>query len=256
MTAGGVRKPIAGSRNCVRGWVSLLLVAGFATGCTAIVGGAARPAPGLVPRPLTGREVERALLDNAELNRAFGQSFKTDPDQPGGFGGSELLQENAQTPPDCGGVVDPLLKDSYAGSEVRAVATSDWMYSSPNPAAIAVQEAVVALPDARAADAAFSALARRWRSCGGATMTIGGDPNFTSRVGSIAEKNSVLSAPIDDISSYMTMPEARAVGVRVNCLLEVKVVYYASADRDGSSAHTATAVDVAQLLMQKVISLT
>lgn len=233
----------------------MLLVAALTAGCTAIVGGAARPAPGLAPRPLTGHAVEQVLLDNAELDRAFGQSFKTDPDQPAATGGSELLQGNAQTPPGCGGVVDLLLKDSYAGSDVRAIATSNWMYSSPSPAAVALQEAVVTLPDAHAADAAFDALGHQWSPCSGASMTIGGDPNFTSRVGTVQEKDSVLAAPVDDVSSYMVLAEGRAVGVRVNCILEVKVVYFASDDRDGSSRHIPTAADVAHLLMQKVSSL-
>lgn len=233
----------------------MLLVVGLATGCTVAVGGAARPAPGLVPHPLTGQAVNRALLDRAELSRAFGQSFDTDPDQPSATGGRELLQANVQTPPECGGVVDVLLTDSYAGSDVRAVATGNWTYVGANPVVIALQEAVVALADARAADAQFAMLARRWSSCSGATMTIDGDANFTSRVGTVHQKDSVLSAPVDDISSYMTMPEARAVGVRVNCVVEVKVVYYGGDDRDGSTRRIPTAADVAHLLMQKVSSL-
>jgi hypothetical protein len=87
-------------------------------------------------------------------------------------------------------------------------------------------------------------------------MTIGGDDNFTSRVGEVQEKDSVLAAAVDDLSSYMMLPEARAIGVRVNCILEVEVIYFGRKDRDGSARHTPTAVNVARLLMDKVSSLT
>jgi hypothetical protein len=53
----------------------------------------------------------------------------------------------------------------------------------------------------------------------------------------------------------MMLPEARAVGVRVNCILEVKVVYFGRKDRDGSVRHTPGVADVAHLLMRKVSSL-
>ncbi len=165
------------------------------------------------------------------------------------------MEANVQTPPDCGGVATMLLEDSYAGSNVREVVRRNWLYSGLNPAVIVLQEAVVALPTAQAANVQFATLARQWGRCSGASMTIGGDDNFTSRVGEVQEKDSVLAAAVDDVSSYMMMPEARAIGVRVNCLLEVKVIYFARRDRDGSTPHTPTAVDVARLLMDKVSSL-
>jgi hypothetical protein len=52
----------------------------LAAGCTAVVGGAARPAPGLTPRPLIGQAVSRALLDDGELAKLLGQYFKSAPD--------------------------------------------------------------------------------------------------------------------------------------------------------------------------------
>ncbi len=230
----------------------MLLVMGLASGCTLVVDGSTRPAPGLVPRPLAGRSVAKALLESAELSQAFEQLFKADPNQPGAAGGSELLEENVQTPPDCGGVATMLLKDSYGGTDVREVARENWLYSGLNPSVIILQEAVVALPTAQAADAEFARLERQWSRCSGASMTIAGDDNFTSRVGEVQEKDSVLAAAVDDLSRYMMMPEARAIGVRVNCILEVKVIYFGTSDRDGSAHHTPSAADVAQLLMDKV----
>ncbi|MDD4866838.1 MAG: sensor domain-containing protein [Mycobacterium sp.] len=233
----------------------MLFVAGLAAGCTAIAGGAARPAPGLVPRPLTGRMVAQALLDGAELGRAFGQEFKPDPDRPASAGGRELLRGNAETPRACGGLIDPLITDSYEGADVRDVASSSWEQSSPNPAAVVVDEAVVALPTEQAADATFTAAGQRWSGCSGAWTMVGGDADFTSHVGAMQENNSVVSAPVDQISSYMTLPEARAFGVRDNCIVEVNIVYFSFGDRDGTARHVPSAADVAQLLMEKVSKL-
>ncbi|QLL08417.1 sensor domain-containing protein [Mycobacterium vicinigordonae] len=235
--------------------LSMLVMAILAAGCTVVAGGSANPAPGLVPRPLTGRTITQALLGSEELSRAFKQAFTSDPNQPNATGGSELLRGNSQVPPDCAGVVDLLLKDTYEGSEVRGIALNNWLYSSRHPAVVILQEAVVALPTAHAADVQFARIADRWNRCGGASMTIGGDPNFTTRVGEVRKKDSVLSAPLDDVSSYMTMPEGRAIGVRVNCLLEVKIVYFGYDERDNSARHVPSAAAVAQLLMQKVSSL-
>jgi hypothetical protein len=232
--------------------LALLLVSGAATGCTSVVGGSMRPAPGLAPRPLTGPGVQQALLDAAALSRAFGQSFTADPDTPTQTGGAELLQANAMTPPDCGGVSMMLLGDTYAGSQVRDVASESWLYASRNPAVIIFHEAVVALPSVGAAAARFAALQRQWARCDGASMTIGGDANYTFNVGHVEDKDSVLSAPVDHVSGYMLLPAGRAIGVRVNCLVEVDVVYFGPEFRDGSSRHTPSAADAAHLLMDNV----
>lgn len=149
-----------------------------------------------------------------------------------------------------------LLKDSYAGADVRKIVRENWLYSGQHPAAIIVQEAAVALPTAQAASTQFAAMEREWSRCSGATMTIGGDPEYTSRVGDVQDKDSVLAAPVDDISSTMTLAEARAVGVRVNCILEIKVMYFGLEDRDGSARKTPTPADLARLIMDKVSSLT
>jgi PknH-like extracellular domain len=232
--------------------LSILLLLGSASGCTVVVDGWTRPAPGLAPRPLTGNNVRQVLLDSAELSRTFGQPFTSYPNLPPESGGGELLQGDAYTPPQCGGVPTMLLTDSYAGSDVRDVARESWLNSGPNPAVISVHEAVVGLPTTAAADVQFTELAQQWARCDGATITIGGDANYTFRVGHVEERNSVLATNVDHISSYMMIPAARAIGVRVNCIVEVEVIYYGREYRDGSAHHTPTAADLIRLLTDKV----
>ncbi|HTQ16287.1 sensor domain-containing protein [Mycobacterium sp.] len=234
----------------------MLLVLAAATGCTAVVNGSVRPAPGLSPRPLTGRSVQQVLLDPAELSRVFGQSFAADPNSPP-ESGPGALHVNVFSPPECGGVANVLIKDSYAGSDVRDVAGERWWNSAPDeqhPPVISVHEAVVALPSARAADARFAALAKQWRGCNGRSTTIGGDVNFTFKISHVQEKDSLVAANVDDASTYMTVPGARAVGVRVNCIIEVEVVFFSRRTDDGAR-HTPSAADVARLMMDRVSSL-
>jgi hypothetical protein len=255
---GGSRRVTPRRAAMGRGYASalwVLLVLGSATGCSVVVGGSMRPAPGLAPRPLTGHSVRQVLLDSAELSQAFGQSFTVDLNFPPESGGAELLGVNVDTPPECGGVAMMLLKESYADSDVRDVAHKSWLNSSPHPVVMAVQEAVVALPTATAADAQFAALARQWGRCNGASMTIAGDDNFTFRVNHIQEEDSVLAATVDHLGRSVMIPAAQAIGVRVNCIIEVEIVYYGRGHRDGSAGHTPTAADTARLLMNKVSSL-
>jgi hypothetical protein len=236
--------------------LSPLLVWGLLAGCTNVVNGSMRPAAGLAPHPILGSSVSQVLLDGAELSRTFGQGFVVDPNQPSATGGRELLRGNAMTPPQCGGVATMLISDGYAGSYVRDVAVGNWLYSGPNPAVIMVHEAVVGMPTNSAANDTFTAMAQQWGRCDDASTTIGGDANFTFHVGHIEHKDSVLSAPVDQISSYMTLAQGRAIGVRVNCIVEVEIVYYGRDDRDSPSHQTPTAANVAHLLMDKISALT
>lgn len=235
--------------------LSVLVVAVIAGGCTTIVDGSAHPGRGMTPRPLSGSAVGSALLDRAELQRAYGQAFEPDTDFPDSTGGAELFMPNVQTPPRCAGVAGVLVNDSYKGTAVREIVSRHWKNTERYPKALLIHEAIVTLPTARDAAAQFATMATQWKQCGGASMTIGGNPNFTSRIGAVEEINSVLSAAVDDVSSYMVLPEERALGVRVNCLIELKVIYMGDEDRDGTGHRTPAIADIAHLIMDKVSAL-
>ncbi len=228
----------------------MLLVLGAATGCTDVVGGSVRPAPGLVPRPLAGHTVQQVLLDDTALSRVFGQPFEPDRNWPAQSGGSEVLTAKSGAAAECDSVPRMLLKNSYAGADVRDVVRESWWNSGSyeqHMAVISVHEGVVAFPAARAAYAQFTAFAQQWRRCSGVSVDFG-DNYFTFDIGQVQEKDSVLLAFFGQRGST-TVPSERAIGVRANCIVEVDVAFF------GIEQNTPTAADVARLMMDKVSSL-
>jgi hypothetical protein len=175
----------------------------------------------------------------------IGQRFKARAEFPPLFGGRELLSRLDASPSGCAEVVFPLDKSSYGTADISDVAQESWWTVGIRGAKIIqVSESVVALPTAGAADALFAKFTREWNRCNGATVTVhlptGGGP--TSAISDVRAADSVLAATVE--SSY-TWSSARAVGARVNCLVEVEVVFFADHHPDG------TAVNVARRMMDK-----
>jgi hypothetical protein len=224
-----------------------LLVILLAAGCTRVVDGTVRPARGLAPRPLTGQTVRQVLLDDSELWNATGQRFKARAEFPPRFGGRDLLSPLSTSPSACAGVVFELDKSGYEAANVGTVAQESWWTVGVRGVQIIhVSEAVVVLPSAVAADALFAKFTQDWNQCNGATVHLnfpsGGDP--TAAVSDVRAADSVLAATVE---SFHTLISARAVGVRVNCLVEVDVAFFHHPD--------GTAVKIAHRMMDKVSSL-
>src|SRR5262245_52030520 len=106
--------------------VLLLITAALASGCT--VGGEARPAPNLKPRPLTGETIKQVLLDDTALSRILDQSFRDDTELQPWFGGPDQLRHayGSVTPADCAGVITPMEKTAYQSADVPAVTGQTW----------------------------------------------------------------------------------------------------------------------------------
>jgi len=226
-----------------------LLVVLLAAACTRVVDGTVRPARGLSPRPLNGQTVRQVLLDDTELFKLIGQRFKSKAELPPRFGGRELLFGLDASPSECAGVVFALDKSSYGTADVSTVAQESWWTVGVRGAkVISVSESVVALPTAVAAGALFAKFTQEWNRCNGATVTAhfpsGGGPSAT--ISDVRAADSVLAATVE--SSY-TITSARAVGARVNCLVEVDVAFFIDHHPDG------TAADVAHRMMDKVSGL-
>ncbi|MCV7236298.1 sensor domain-containing protein [Mycobacterium branderi] len=240
---------------------SMLVVLAVGTGCTNVVAGAVRPAPGITPRPLTGDTVKQVLLDNQQLGKMFDQSYKDNPNLPPRFGGANLLYESAASPPECTGVTSMLTKDAYADAKVEQVADESWWNASgyeENPAIIAVHEAVIALPGAGAADTAFATASEQWHRCDGRSVR---DRNFDYQVSNVRAVNSVVAATVAD-THIVLIWKARAVGVRVNCLVDVEVTFFSEGPgndkqprRSKSADINTAAIDVAHAMMNKVSAL-
>lgn len=228
------------------------LAAGCMTaGCTATTSGKVVPAPSLAPHPLIGQTVKQVLLDAPELTQIIGQLFKSKAQLPPHFGGRELLFGLPATPSECAGVVFELHRSSYGIADIRTVAQESWWtVGVRNAKVIDVLEAVVALPAAVAADALFAKFTQEWKRCNDKTVTAhfpsGGGPRAV--ISDVRASDSVLTATVESGTSY-TIANARAVGVRANCAVEVDVAFFANQRPAG------VAVDIAHAIMDKVSSL-
>lgn len=227
--------------------VSVLAVAG----CTRVVDGGARPGPGMPPHPLTGQSIKQVFVDGKQLSKLLGQQFKSDPNFPPRFGGPDQLFDIAAKPPECAGVVFQLQKSAYRSADIEEVARENWWSAgSRRPKIISVAESVVALPTAQDADALFAQFSRQWTRCAGTTVTdysADGQRFSSAAIGKVGTADSVLSATVRT-RVVTTVTHARALGVRVNCLVDVDVAYF-------SDRPDATAVGLAHRMMNKVSDL-
>ncbi len=223
-----------------------LAVAALVTSCAGVVGGSARPVTGMAPRPVIGSTIEQALLDRAELAKVLDLSVKAL--QPPRLGGSKkLFHILAPGPNECLGVLAELQSSSYQSADVQEVAWESWLDAKTNPAVtIAVDEGVVALPTAVEADTLFATFAQQWNRCNGKTADY---RSQSYQIADVRVTDSVLAATVETSPT----PVARAIGVRVNCVVEVKVPF---SNDEGASADPETrAIDIARLMMDKVSKL-
>ena len=234
----------------------ILLLPVLASSCSTVVGGTMRPAPGMTPRPVTRRTVERVLLGERELSKLFNQSFQTDPELPPRIGDSgEVFDEHSGASPDrCALAVGPLQQSSYQSAHALDGAREVWWDTQTEPEAsvISVDEGVVALPSAADADALFANVSEQWKQCDGVKVNYRED---THTLTGVDVADSVLSATAGSSSdTSKTIPEARVVGVRVNCLVEVEVAYFSSSAQ-GSDERKSSAIDIAHRMMDKISDL-
>lgn len=227
----------------------------LAAGCTHVIEGTARPTPGMTPRPVTGRTVEQALLGERELSKLLAQSLKTDPEFPPRIGANgEVFDERVGASPyQCALAVGPMDKSSYQSADAQDGAREIWWANQTerDESVISVDEGVVALPMAAAADALFEKVSEQWKHCDGVNVDYRGDTHTLTGVGAA---DSVLSANARLRTDSSTIPEARVVGVRVNCLVEVEVSYFSSYGRTPDERKS-EAIAIAHRMMDKVSDL-
>jgi hypothetical protein len=240
------------------------VVAALAVGCSSVVAGTAKPAPNLKPRPLSGRTVERVLLDGKVLSRMLGQPFVAR--QPAKFGGADMLDER-EVPAesaDCLGVSAMLQKSVYDSADVQTVASVSWWNDGDPAQVISVMEGVVALPSAEQAQTLFAKFPEQWQRCKGQTTTEETGPISTTTViddirslDSIVAASNTATATLPNMPALQPTPQARAIGVRLNCIVEVEMVFFGDrqANDPGSASPDTSAVDVAQAMMEKVSGL-
>ncbi|MBV9721812.1 MAG: sensor domain-containing protein [Mycobacterium sp.] len=243
---------------------TLLVVAALTVGCGAVIDGTAKPAPNLKRRPLTGNSVRQVPLDNVALSRMLSQPFVTR--MPPEFGGPDKLY--SQIPPaSCLGVTAMLQKSVYDSAEIKDVASESWWNNGDPAQVISVMEGVVTLPTAAQAQALFAKFSKQWQECNGTTTTEQDGPISTTNVISdirvadaaktiVAATNTATSV-LPNMPALLPTPQARAIGVELNCLVEVQVVFFG--DRRPSDPGTATldtsGVEIARAMMDRVSAL-
>jgi hypothetical protein len=134
----------------------LAAAAAVLTGCGTVVGGTAKPAPNLKPRPLSGATVSKVLLDGVTLSRMLDQTLVSrDPAQVGGP--EKLFQVRRSTSQaGCLGVTAMLQKSVYRSAQVKDVASESWWNNGEPAQVITVMEGIVTLPSASEAQALFA----------------------------------------------------------------------------------------------------
>jgi PknH-like extracellular domain len=254
----------------IRGIAACLLVVALAislSGCTRSIAGEVRPAANLKPRPLLGEPIKQVLLDDAGLSKILMQTFTTKTDVPPRFGGPEKLPSayGMVKPVDCVGVTTLMEKSAYQAADVKNVARETWWNAMGPSRVISVTEGVVALPSPDDASALFDTFTKQWNDCNGTTVTIdGGAIAFSDSISDVRVANAVLAATLAVDTRFAgspsngPRPEARAIGVRANCLVEVDIAFFSTqlpADQGSGDLNT-SAIDMAHVMMDKITQLT
>ena len=243
---------------------ALMAVATLATGCGGVVAGTAKPAPNLKPGPLSGATVKQVLLDGATLSRMLNQTFVAR--NPAEFGGPEKLYQvkRSTSQAGCLGVTAMLQQGVYRSADVKDVASESWWNNGEPAQVIVVEEGVVTLPSATQAQALFAQFSQQWQQCNGMTTSEQSGPISTTNVISdVRTTDSTVAATKTATSILPNMPplrptpQARAIGIRSNCLVEVQVVFFGGrrSSDPGSADIDSSAIDVARALMDKVSAL-
>ncbi|OBI13816.1 hypothetical protein A5712_04760 [Mycobacterium sp. E2327] len=246
---------------------ALMLVAAVAGGCGGVVGGTAKPAPNLKPRPLTGDTVRRVLLDGDVLSRMLNQPFATR--KPAEFGGPDVLSQKDETvsPANCLGVTAMLQKSVYQSADVKDVAAQSWWNNGDPAQVISVIEGVVALPSAAQAQALFAQFSQQWQQCNGTTTTeqngpisttiVIGDVRVPDASKTIVAATNTATSVLPNMPPLRPTPQARAIGVQLNCLVELEVVFFGERrpSDPGSGNLDTSGIDVARAMMDKVSAL-
>lgn len=247
---------------------TLAALAALVTGCGSVVDGTAKPAPNLKLRPLSGATVSKVPLDGAALSRMLDQNLISR--EPAQVGGPEKLYQvkRSTSQAGCLGVTAMLQKSVYRSgpqpAQVQDVASESWWNNGEPAQVITVMEGVVTLPSAAQAQALFAQFSQQWQQCNGMTTSEQTGPISTTNVISDVRGTATTIAATKTATSVLPnmpalrpTPQARAIGVRSNCLVEVEVVFFGGrrSTDPGSANINTSALDIARAMMDRVNAL-
>jgi hypothetical protein len=235
---------------------SLLLCGVLLTaGCTTAVAGIAEPARDSAGIIGIGRSIAELLPAGTELSHVL-RSTIHDSEFPPSVGGLDAL--SGWVPPgidvECAAVVHPFLKEPYHGSTARAAAQKRWSAIHDD---FSVDVGAVALASPHDARELFTRFVSEWQRCQGQTEIDRhgrdevGIPDYLDRITDVKSVGPMVTAVVilttsDDTSP---LPSERAMGVAYNCIVDVEVTAFGSAQ--GGVATAGHAQAVAELMIAK-----
>ncbi|MGV0626664.1 sensor domain-containing protein [Mycolicibacter minnesotensis] len=229
----------------------------LACGCTTVVPGTVRPAPGLAPTPVTGMAVRQVLLDDNDVSKIVGQPFRGDPNLPPRFGGRDELPDAWATaePQDCVGVAVGGQRSVYGSADVRDIAHELWDSDAAGAPLTGVAEAVIALDSTASANALVERFSEQWNNCQGIVVTrFTGGGAVTGEVTAVATEGTVLTATVvSTMNGISGLRVSRALAAWANCVVDVDVFWSANrAGPDLPPAGDTTAVELVRAMLDRV----
>lgn len=235
------------------------------SGCTVVSPGTARPSLGLAPRPVVGEPVKQILPNKEQLQKLLGQSFSQHPSFAPRWGINEMPDANRSdadaSPYDCVGVTFMAQKSIYSGSKMHDFAFKYWAADDESVKVGRVMVAVVALRSSADADALFTKFSQQWQRCQGTSVVSHhADPEGIDKITGVQNSDSVLAAAVQDVDSGTgrILPWARSLGVRVNCIAEVQLIFFPGYDSPGvagTGSPDTSAIAITRTMMDKVSEL-
>lgn len=219
---------------------------------------------------LTGETVRQVLLDGGELTTMLDQPFTTTVHPPV-YGGYDAMDDSAGSG-ECVGVVDVAPKALYQSGDVASYARETWVGAKTDGAdfkplttrVMFVKEAVVALPTAADARAAFARFSEQWRRCDGSPVNHGSDtpdaastphlPGTEMHITDVRVTDTLLTASVV-LDKNPKAPDTRAVGIQGNCIVGVLIAFTGVDNATGSADPETSSSTAVKAMLDKVAKL-
>ncbi|OBH13271.1 sensor domain-containing protein [Mycobacterium sp. E3247] len=222
-------------------------VCALTAGCTTVVGGSAAPADTrgpLTQAPVAVTALDGLLLDDRKINDILGAGMRIRYRTQEMWDSSQTFSDQS-----CLAVAGPAQRAVYADTGWTAVRGErlDDSFDDPKVRNDSVNQAVIAYPAARQANAFYGASVRRWAACANRRFVDHppGQPEIAWAVADSHQVGGTLSTSEEQERSPDGWRCQRALTVRNNVVIDVAAC--------GSFLPGSSAVDLAQQIAAAVV---
>ncbi|WP_102419451.1 sensor domain-containing protein [Mycobacterium sp. 4858] len=222
-------------------------VCALTAGCTTVVGGSAAPADTrgpLTQAPVAVTALDGLLLDDRKINDILGAGMRIRYRTQEMWDSSQTFSDQS-----CLAVAGPAQRAVYADTGWTAVRGErlDDSFDDPKVRNDSVNQAVIAYPAARQANAFYGASVRRWAACANRRFIDHppGQPEIAWAVADSHQVGGTLSTSEEQEGSPDGWRCQRALTVRNNVVIDVAAC--------GSFLPGSSAVDLAQQIAAAVV---